>query len=109
MNADDDMALEMLIEFLNAIEAGIASAKQRLKQEKGLGEERISSWNPGNMNWTEAQGNSGTYQRSEDLDSQDFNEMLKDLAAHQGKLSKDGYFYWLFKSGSTVGRKERKP
>lgn len=33
--------------------------------------------------------------------------MLKDLATHGGRLSKDGYFYWTFKKGSTVGRKRR--
>jgi len=35
---EGDLALEMLIEFLNAVEAGVAAAKQRLKERKGLEE-----------------------------------------------------------------------
>jgi len=64
-------------------------------------------WDPAKINWTETQGTSGPYQRSEDVNSLDFKEMLKDLTAHNGKLSREGYFYWTFKNGSTVGRKKR--
>jgi len=64
-------------------------------------------WNPANIKWTEAQGTSGLYERSEDVNSLDFKQMLKDLAAHNGRLTRDGYFYWTFKNGSTIGRKKR--
>jgi len=30
--SDNDSALEMLLKFINAVEAGIATAKQRLKE-----------------------------------------------------------------------------
>jgi hypothetical protein len=33
--------------------------------------------------------------------------MLKDLQAHNGKLTKEGWFYWVFQNGTTVGRKKR--
>jgi hypothetical protein len=36
MNENADFALEVLLEFLDGVEAGIASAKQRIKQKKGL-------------------------------------------------------------------------
>jgi len=38
----------------------------------------------------------------------EFKAMLKDLAAHGDKMNREGYFYWLFKNGATVGRKKRK-
>ncbi|MCL6579426.1 MAG: hypothetical protein K6T73_08595 [Candidatus Bathyarchaeota archaeon] len=64
-------------------------------------------WNPAKINWTETQGSSGPYQRSEDVNSLDFKEMLKDLTNHGGRMTCDGYFYWVFRSGSVVGRKKR--
>jgi len=36
-----------------------------------------------------------------------FKAMLRDLANHNGKLMRDGYFYWVYKNGATVGRKKR--
>jgi hypothetical protein len=39
------------------------------------------------------------------VDSIDFKNLVKDLNAQKGKLYRDGYFYWLWQSGSTVGRK----
>ncbi|MBS7636585.1 hypothetical protein KEJ37_04535 [Candidatus Bathyarchaeota archaeon] len=52
-----------------------------------------------------AEGQSGTYERSEDVNNPDFKAMLKDLASYGGKPTKNGWFYWRFKNGSTVGRK----
>jgi hypothetical protein len=33
---DSDLALEVLLEFLNAVEAGVAAAKQQLKEKKAI-------------------------------------------------------------------------
>ncbi|MBT0160226.1 hypothetical protein G4O51_09600 [Candidatus Bathyarchaeota archaeon A05DMB-2] len=60
------------------------------------------------IKWEKTTGLKGEYERSEDLNSMDFKAMLKDLTAHQGKLTRDGYFYWLFKNGATIGRKKQK-
>jgi hypothetical protein len=65
-------------------------------------------WDPAKINWTQAEGTSGPYERSEDVNNLDFKVLLKDLAAHKGKLQRDGFFFWLFQNGSTVGRKKRK-
>jgi hypothetical protein len=37
MTESEDFALEVLLEFLNAAEAGIAAAKYRIKERRGLG------------------------------------------------------------------------
>jgi hypothetical protein len=58
------------------------------------------------IKWEKSTGSKGEYERSEDINNLDFKAMLKDLAAHQGKLSRDGYFYWAFHNGYTVGRKK---
>jgi len=33
--------------------------------------------------------------------------MLKDLKEHGGRLTREGYFYWVFQDQATVGRKKR--
>ncbi len=96
----DDTALIALLEFLDAVEAGVSAAKQRIKDAK-------IGWDPNQIKWEDAEGSSGQYQRSEDFNNPEFKAMLKDLQAHKGKLTRNGYFYWIFKNGSTVGRKKR--
>jgi hypothetical protein len=103
---EEDLALEVLLEFFNGVEAGMAAAKQRLKERKGL-TEKTASGNPANIKWDKAEGFKGNYERSEDVNNPEFKAMLKDLASHNGRLMREGYFYWTFKNGSTVGRKRR--
>jgi hypothetical protein len=68
-------------------------------------EESTKDYDMGNIKWTEAQGTSGPYQRSEDVNSLDHKALLQDLAAHKGKMRKNGFFIWTFKNGYTIGRK----
>lgn len=100
------MATLALLEFLNACFAGIAAAKSLIKEAK-LPETPQLRWNPEKIKWTPSQGASGPYEHSGDVNNLDFKALLKDLAMHQGKLSRDGYFYWAFRNGYTVGRKKR--
>ncbi|MEM2107860.1 MAG: hypothetical protein QXL10_01055 [Candidatus Bathyarchaeia archaeon] len=100
MTEKEDTATIALLEFLNAVEAGIATARQHIKEAK-LG------WDPDQIKWEETQGASGPYQRSEDVNNPEFKLMLKDLQAHGGRLTREGWFYWLFQNGTTVGRKKR--
>lgn len=65
-------------------------------------------WNPNNIKWTEAQGAKGPYQRSDDVNNLDFKRLSKDLAEHNGNLTKNGFFYWKFQNGTTIGRKQRR-
>jgi hypothetical protein len=100
MTERDDEAIAALLEFLNAVEIGIANARQIIKEAK-------IGWDPEKIKWEETEGSSGPYQRSEDISNPDFKAMLKDLQAHNGKLTREGWFYWVFQSGTTVGRKKR--
>lgn len=99
-NNDADTAITALLEFLNAVETGIANARQILKEAK-------IGWNPDQIKWEQAEGSSGPYQRSEDVNNPEFKAMLKDLQAHGGRLTREGWFYWVFQNGTTVGRKKR--
>lgn len=64
-------------------------------------------WDPNKIRWEKAESRKGPYERSHDINNREFKAMLKDLAAHNGKLTRNGYFYWIFENGSTVGRKRR--
>ena len=99
----EDIATEALLEYLNGCQAGIVAAKHLISQGKGL-----DKYDPSKTKWETMEGPSGPYERSQDVDSRDFKLLVKDLAAHDGKLTKNGFFYWLFKNGSVVGRKKRK-
>jgi len=56
--------------------------------------------------WTQKQGAKGPYEQTNDFNNQDYEELVKDLKAHTGKLQRNGKFYWLFENGATIGRKE---
>jgi predicted thioredoxin/glutaredoxin len=68
-------------------------------------------WDSTKINWVEADGTHGKYERSEDVNSLDFKEAMKDLEAHGGKLSRkenDGtWFYWKFEKSAIIGRKKK--
>ena len=103
---DFEIFLEDFLDMLNGMEASIANMKQQIAKLVGVAEEKPKfSWDPDRIKWEKAEGCKGDYERSEDVNSLDFKELLKDLAQHKGKLTRDGWFYWTFKNGSTVGRK----
>jgi len=104
--SEEGAASAALLEFLNACEAGITIAKRLIAENKGIFREE-ESWDPAKIQWTLTEGSKGPYERSEDTNSPHFRLLMKELAQHECKLSDDGYFYWLFRNGSTVGRKKR--
>jgi hypothetical protein len=102
----ESLAEDMLLEYLNAVEMGIAAAKQRYKEKKGIDQPK-PLWDMAKLSWEPAMGSAGPYERCENDGSLEFKAMLNDLLAHSGKLSKEGYFVWVFSSGLTVGRKKQ--
>lgn len=96
----EEVAFEAFMDFLNAVDAGIQAARQRIKAVK-------VGWDPDKTKWEKAEGSKGPYERSEDVNNPEFKAMLKDLASHGGRLTRNDYFYWVFKNGTTVGRKRR--
>ena len=106
----DDNVAEAVIDFCNAMEAAIVNLKRQLGRRNGQAE----SVQPPNtstsdaIKWESREGSKGPFERSEDVDNPQFKLLLKDLAAHQGKLTRNGLFYWTFQNGSTVGRKKAK-
>jgi len=106
MTDKEDIAAIALLELINHQEAGIAAARKIISEAK-LDHVSDNSWHPMRIKWEKAEGASGPYELSEDPENADFRAMHKDLSAHQGKLTRDGYFYWVFRNGATVGRKQK--
>jgi hypothetical protein len=88
-------------EYLAALAPPEAREEQKQKPERGW------SWNPRFILWNPAEGPSGPYERACMPDNGNFQLLIRDLQAHGGKLTREGWFYWLFGDGRTVGRKER--
>ena len=70
-------------------------------------------WNPHKIEWQQVQGTKGLYERyplqNEKAEATlDFKNLLADLKQHNGKLTRNGVFYWLFTDQATIGRKRRK-
>lgn len=109
-----DLTVEKRVEALEAKVTVIATGLNTILTElAGIGEAEKAeterpSWDASKIKWEQAEGNAGPYERSEDVNNLDFKAMVKDLAEHKGKLSRDNLFYWLFQNGTTVGRKKRR-
>jgi hypothetical protein len=108
--SDEDLKvfLEDFCDFLDGLEANIIKMKQQIGKLVGVAEKQKWNWNPDKIKWEKTEGFKGDYERSEDINNPEFKALLKDLAEHKGKLYREGFFYWIFKNGSTVGRKKRK-
>jgi hypothetical protein len=87
------------------LEAACVNVRRQIAELTGAKGE--SSWDPSKIKWEQAEGSSGLYERSEDVNNPDFKAMLKDLRAHKGKMNHEGLFYWVFENGYTVGRKKQ--
>ena len=109
--AESDLAIEALLEFLNACEAGITAAKQRIKEKKAVDNaSKRESDQPGDMGgivWRPETGSKGPFEKSEDRENPRFQALLRTLQSHSGKMSLDGYFLWIFPNGNTIGRKRK--
>lgn len=70
------------------------------------------TWQPEKIPWKQAEGSRGPYMRypgeGEKAEATDnYRNMLADLKEHNSKLMRDGFFYWIFTDGATVGRKKK--
>ena len=61
-----------------------------------------------NIKTERTEGRNGYYQKAMEQDPGDYRNFIVDLKAHDGKLTRDGLFCWLFGDGKTVGMKPSK-
>jgi hypothetical protein len=119
-NRIDEHVVRLLLDYAGSLEEsakrlreGLAALAQEhlIPEAQRAVEDRVWGWNPEAVVWVEAEGPSGGYQLAAAKNNQgnsDFDEMLKDLEAHQGCLTREGWFYWRFKQKPNVGRKRKR-
>jgi hypothetical protein len=116
MSDSEDLKIltEEVVDFCNGLEA--LAVKLRKQIEKLLGSEVKPkpkwNWNPEAIKWHRVEGFRGEYERylmeGEKAEaSPDYKNLLEDLKRHGGRLTRNGYFYWLFKDSASIGRKKR--
>jgi hypothetical protein len=92
MSEGQDVAVEALLEFLNAVEAGVAAAKHLISRKKGIADL------PGfdELPWIEQQGTKGPYQQTSRQKCQpcNFDRLKAELKSHGGFWEHNGWKYW---------------
>lgn len=59
------------------------------------------------ITWVKTEGPQGIYEKSIDVQNSEYQKLQDDLVQHNGKLSLEHYFVWLFSDGKAIGRKKR--
>lgn len=99
--------VDFLVKVRDAAALVLDATNEYLESLAPPGAGSSASYDLSKIAWSKASGAKGEYERSEDVNSLDFKALLKDLQAHKGCMRKDGYFYWVFENGTTIGRKKQ--
>ena len=100
----DHSSAKLLVDIRNGFQSCVEAIDEHLNF---IGKTVLSEWDPTKFKWIQTEGPRGLYEKVHSQDNEDFKAMLQDLQAHDGKLTRDSYFYWLFQDQETVGRKKR--
>jgi hypothetical protein len=100
--------IEKLRAEMNAVYEGLSFILSRIDEIEKAAAGHIDAWNPTKIKWSPAEGPSGVYEKASKQESVDYQAMIDDLKAHQGRLMKEELFDWLFDDQETIGRKPRK-
>jgi len=105
---DEDFKIFLgdFVDALNEVADSLAKLRDKIARLVGAVEEK--PYDIDKIKWEPAEGSSGAYEKSEDVDNQHFKALLKDVQAQGGKMTVGNYFVWSFKNGTVLGRKPRK-
>ncbi|MEM3356491.1 MAG: hypothetical protein QW166_01545 [Candidatus Bathyarchaeia archaeon] len=111
MNEKREEIAEVLVDFATALEAACVNLKRYALELVNAEDKHV--WDADKIKWIKAQSGKGEYERADGEQNKgvvDFDNLVADLKAHNGKLSRLGFFYWLFEQTETptVGRKPLK-
>lgn len=63
-------------------------------------------FNAERITWTAKVGNRGPFELSNNIENPDYLALLEFLKTHaDGALASEGFYYWVFTDGVTIGRK----
>jgi hypothetical protein len=122
----DETVLEILTDFLDAVEAAAVNAKRQISHipqvtplEKALGHDAGQTafkgspklpFDANKIQWQDKENQNGKFQMSEDINNPDHKALLAFLNEHVPSkcVQSEGQFYWVYPNGTTIGRKPRK-
>ena len=106
----EEFVFPIIVDSVNADEAKAVSIKQQVKAivDSRQARPKIDSFaDTEGIAFTWLMGTNGEYEKSEDFENPRFKALLTTLQAHQGKMTADGYFLWIFPDGRAIGRKKK--
>jgi hypothetical protein len=111
MSEDTKILAEEIIDFCNNGEA--LFGKLRTKVEKLIGQSKSSPKLPfdvSKIRWEDRENEKGKFQMSEDYGNPEHKALLKFLDEHVPSkcVTSEGWFYWVYREGSKIGRKLKK-
>jgi hypothetical protein len=122
----DEAILEILTDFLDALEAAVVNAKRQISHiphitplDKALGHDAGQTafkgspklpFDPAKIQWQDKENQNGKFQMSEDINNPEHKALLAFLNEHVPSkcVQSEGQFYWVYPNGTTIGRKVRK-
>jgi hypothetical protein len=122
----DEAVLDILTDFLNAVEAAAVNAKRQISHipqvtplEKALGHDASQTafkgspklpFDANKIVWQDKENQKGKFQMSEDINNPEHKALLAFLNEHVPSkcVQSEGQFYWVYPNGTTIGRKPRK-
>jgi len=102
--------LDALADFCSAVESAVVQLKKNLYDLALKLNDAKPVWDADKIVWVKAESDKGEYEKATaeaNKGNVDFDNLVKDLKVHGGKMRKGNYFYWLFEvtDAPTVGRK----
>jgi len=122
----DETVLEILTDFLDALEAAAVNAKRQINHiphvtplDRALGRDASQTafkgspklpFDPAKIQWQDKENDKGKFQMSEDINNPEHKALLAFLNEHVPSkcVQSEGQFYWVYPNGTTIGRKVRK-
>jgi hypothetical protein len=105
--SEEDFALEVLIDFFDCVEAGITSARQRIREKKNLPLSKTiePQLDFNKLFWEEKKGEKGPFQQTSEKANQN-SDLWKALKAKlrekQGFWQNQGFSYWFDMKQETI-------
>ena len=103
-NAKEVEALVLLRDGCTMVLDGV----NKLLEETEPKEPQKALYDISKIKTTRTEGPNGFYEKATTQNSEDYKLLLEDLGAHDGKITKGGFFCWLFNDKTTVGLKPSK-
>lgn len=100
----DEQLFEALAKVRDCL-SGAADALDTLIQQES--KTVLKQYDPEKMRWADKNGAKGSFQATDDVNSPEYKALQKDLVDHKGFIVFQGFQYWLFENGVTIGRRKK--